>query len=197
MSKKKKQEEGTMELKPFIVTSGTIKDDLCNYSYEVKHGIGIGDVVKVAGKGIIDEDMRIAFYKLSVHLGIVDDVFKHAGIQLNDLKEARKHDLSKLYLVTGFKIKGSEENERVILIGTKQVDCSNGEMAIESPEIEISRLSSYTWAEELREAVEEARTEIELYRGGKYTVVDAPAESDPNQLTIVDTEASLEHGKVE
>jgi hypothetical protein len=62
------------------ITSAAIKDDFCNYSYEVVQGIGSGDTHSVKGSGIIEDDLRNAFAKLNVHLAIMDNVYKHAGI---------------------------------------------------------------------------------------------------------------------
>ena len=55
------------EEKPFIISSAKIKDDYCEYSYEIKKGIGYGDTHSVKGKGIINDDLRKAMNKLNVH----------------------------------------------------------------------------------------------------------------------------------
>lgn len=195
--KKKKTEEAVIEIKPLVITAAAIKDDFCNYAFEVKSGIGIGDVVKVSGKGVIDDDLRDAFMELGIHLAIVDDVFKHLGTAFSSISDLKGHPMAYNYRVTGFKIKGSEEKESVILVGTKDVECSNGEMSLESPAIPLDSLSSYKWVQELKDAVDHARTEVELYRGGKYTVVENEPKEDPNQLTIAAGGDDFEEGRLE
>ncbi len=197
MTKQKNKEEA--EIKSPVITAAAINDGFCNYSYEIKKGIGSGAVHSVKDtKHLIDADMEISFFALSVHLAIMDDIFFHSGEEINSIKEIRKSPHTKRYNVTGFKIKTQGEKEFVILTGTKQIECSNYFMSIESPKIPLDDLSSYTWHKELKEAVDAAREEVELYSNGKYTEVEHVEKENPDQLTIASPEAqaNFEAGRV-
>ena len=180
---KSKTEKG--EEKSFVIKEALIKEELCNYKFEIISGIHIGDTHNVTGKGLIKDDMRTAFSKLNVHLAVIDDVFKHSKIDIVNIDDMNSHELTGLYEVSGFKIKGSDKDESVILIGQKHVTEAGGWMDLISPKIVMDNLSSYHWAEDLKEAVNEARKEVELYKGGKCTPVEKeePAENS-KQLTI-------------
>jgi len=51
---KKKQETAEAPTKAFEIMAASIKDDFCNYTYEIKQGVGAGDTHQVKGKGIVD-----------------------------------------------------------------------------------------------------------------------------------------------
>lgn len=189
MSKKKKVFEfkvGKEEVKPLVFIEATMKDGLLDYGYEIKTGVGAGNIHKVKGKGIFEEDLNIAFAKLNVHLAAIDDVFKHANVEINDIDKMRGHDLAVIFGVSGFALKGSDENLSVILKGHKRINSSGSWMDISTPKITLDKLSSYEWAAELKEAIEEAAMEVELYHGGKFTVPEEEEKADANQLSIVD-----------
>lgn len=162
----------------YVIIEAQIKDGFCNYRYEVIKGVGIGDKHKVDGSGIIEDDMRTAFSKFNVHLAVIDDVFKHSGIEIEDIDQLHTHELTQLFNVTGFKIKGSKENECIVLIGNKYVSAAGGRIELESPKIPLDNLSSYKWYNELKEASDKAREEVKLYKEGKYTAVE---EDDDNE----------------
>jgi hypothetical protein len=171
----------------FNITQAQIKDDFCHYSYEVIQGIGLGDTHNVKGSGIIDDDMRNAFSAFNVHMAVIDDAFKNKGVEIVDIDSMRNHELTGYYHVTGFKIKGSAENESIILLGNKYVSAAGGRMELESPKIPLDNLSSYKWYNELKTAADAARKEVELYKGGKYTAVEAEEqETKYKQTTILD-----------
>lgn len=166
------------------ITSASLKDDFCNYSYEVTKGIGVGDTHSVKGKGIIDDDLRDAFVRLNVHLAVVDDIFKHAGVELEKINKHREDELATHYTVTGIKIKGKEENLSVELIGTKFVSSAGGDMQLASPKIPLDNSSSYKFHKDLKTAVEKVSAEVILYMGGKYTAVESPDEQLPGQTNL-------------
>lgn len=198
MAKKKRQEEPQAQLKPCVIKSAQINDDFCNYSYEIQSGVGVGDVHAVKGKGIIDEDMRIAFFPLNAHLACIDDVFKHSKIEVDNIDNFHNDPLTGLYNVTGFKIKGGNDNESVVLVGNKFVNSAGGRIELETPQIPLDNLSSYQWYNELKTALDNARNEVELYKDGKCTPVDNKEKVDPNQMTIGDEIPSMdmEEGRV-
>lgn len=182
MAKKKKDEEAIQ--KQFEITAASIKDDFCNYTYEIIQGVGSGDTHQVRGKGIVDPDMLNAFAKLNVHLAVLDDAFLLSGIEISNIDEFHTHDLATNYTVTGFKVKGDSEDKSVILSGTKYITSASGRIAIETPKIFLGSASVYKWSQELGRAIENARVEVELYKAGKCSQSE-PVEVDAeNQSTI-------------
>lgn len=194
MAKKKKNEEQPQVGNEIQITQAAVKDDFCNYSYDVMSGVGQGDTHNVKGTGIIDDDLREAFARLNVHLAAIDDVFKHSGEEVTNIDAVRGHQLVGLYHVTGFKIRGTRDSESIILLGTKFVNSSGERMELETPRIPLDDLSSYRWHAELQAAADQAREEVELYRQGKCTPVEEREESNPDQLNITDNQ--FEEAKV-
>lgn len=184
--------------KTFLIKEATIKDDFCNYSYEIISGIGIGDTHKVNGSGIIEGDMRNAFAVFNVHLAVIDDIFKHSKVKISDIDTMHGHDLTGLVNVTGFKIKGSNENESIVLIGNKYVSEAGGRIELVTPRIPLDNLSSYKWYNELKVAADKARLEVELYKGGKYTPVEVEeVKEETQQPNLFDQpDAEFENAKV-
>lgn len=181
MAKKKTEPR---ELKPLLIVSASLNDGLCNYSYDIQTGVGTGNNHKVKGKGIVKDDLSFAFFPLNTHMAIIDDVFKHSNIEVDNIKGFYNHDLSAKYTVSGFDISGEEGSEQVVLTGTKIVSCSGATISIKTPKIPLDSTSSYPFHKELKTAVEKARLEVELYHEGKYTEVEATPQTDPNQLNI-------------
>jgi len=135
MAKKKAQpEEATKE---FEITAASIKDDFCNYTYDIVNGVGSGDTHQVKGKGIVDTDIVIAFAKLNVHLSVIDDAFKLSGIEIHNIEQMHSHELATNYTVTAFKVKGKKEDKSIVLVGTKFITSAAGRIAIETPKIYI------------------------------------------------------------
>lgn len=170
--------------KPFQVISASVTDGYCNYSLEHLTGFKIGEITNhKKGKLIAHDDLHKALTRMNVHLAVIDDIFKHAGIDVTNIDKMHSHDFTWLYSVTGFKIQGKDENEGVILIGTKAVSGS-GRFSLETHKIALDKSSSYKWYNELREAVEHARYEVEQYNAGKGTLQEAEEEEkvDPRQL---------------
>jgi hypothetical protein len=194
---KKKKDEEVIAPKPQQVTGGKISDDFCHYSYKVKEGVGLGSH-NVKGKGIVDEDMKIAFSRFNAHLACLDDVFKRSNIQMDNIDSYHSHEITNLYTVTGFQMKGSEEAPSIILIGTKYSDTAGGHIDIKTPKINLDRGAFYQWYNELKEAADKAISEVEQYIAGKYTLPKDDKDENPNQLTIdgVAADIDLEGSKV-
>lgn len=192
-------------LRDFEVRSADIKDDICNYSLEIIRGKKVGWTANEKGKGLIEDDLRNAFAKLNVHLAYCDDVFKHNKLDIDDIDTMHTDELAMLYMVTGFKIKGGESNESIILIGNKYLS-SGSRMELESPKISIDNLSSYKWWNELKAAADQCREEVALYHEGKFTAVETEddEESGLQQTSMTFTkdeqgdhdDDSLESGKI-
>jgi hypothetical protein len=188
----------TQEEKIFTIKEASLKDDFCNYKFEILRGVGSGDTHSVNGSGIIEDDMRDAFARLNVHLAAIDDVFKLSGIELENIDNYHNHELTSRYNVTGFKIKGGTENESIILIGSKYVGTAGGRIELATPRIPLDNLSSYQWYNELKEAADNAREEVALYKEGKYTAVEEDDEKpNPRQLTIGDEIKQAQEATIE
>lgn len=161
--------------KPYTIMEASIKDDFCDYAYEIKTGIGAGRLHKVNGKNsglIIDDDLRNAFVSLHPHMACIDMAFKDSGQDVQDIDSMTNDDLTFRYYASGFKMKGGEGDESIIIIGNKSVDM--GYMPFESPKISLESSSSYKWYNELKTVADNLRLEVELYEGGKGTKTEEP-----------------------
>ena len=175
--------KGTAELS-YLISQASVKDDFCNYMYVVKQGIGNNDEHSVTGSKMVTDDLIQAFGKLNVHLACIDDVFKHCAIDIDDIDKFHADEKTSMYSVTGIQIKGSDENESVVLIGNKYVSCSGSRIELKSPRIPLDNLSSYTWYNELRDAVENVRKEVSMYKEGKYVDYEAEEDTAGIQMSI-------------
>lgn len=182
--KKDNQPELTKDTgqREYIITAAAVKDEICNYSFEVIEGVGAGSSANIKGIGcLIKPDLTKAFARTHVHLAVIDDAFKNAEIEIDDIDKFNGHDITFEYHVDGIVIKGKKGNESVIIIGSKHSTNGGGRMTLRTPKIMIDDLASYKWYNELRTAVDTIREEVALYKEGKYTPVET---EDPNQLTI-------------
>ncbi len=185
MAKRKNKEEEQPEMKPVVFQGASLRDGFCDYTISIKRGAGVGNHT-VKGEGLFKPDLQNAFRSLNVHLALIDDIFKHAGLEIESVNDADNTELSGLYDVTGFKLKGSDENLSVILIGDKYVTSTGGErLSINSMKILLVPGSIYKWYNELKEAVDIVLAEVEAYYGGKWDPVDEDP-IDPNQTSILD-----------
>lgn len=178
MAQKKQTPDEVIEeiIPPLRITAVSLKDDFCDYSYEITNLVGIGNIHNVKGKGIIDEDLRTAFNRLNVHLGVIDGKF---GI-VEQVEDLRNDEDVALYNVTGIKMRGSSEDESVILTGTKFCPNISGRIDLTTAKIALKDFSAYKPWMELQEDIELIRKEAELYHGGKCTSTEVKVE-DPNQ----------------
>lgn len=170
----------------YQITSATIKDGVCNYSYEVTEGVNAGDTHNVKGTGLVMEDLERAFARLNVHMAMLDDVFKHAKVAIENIDAMRGHELALLYTLTGITFKGSAEDESIVLIGYKAISFSGEHIELKSPRIPLNNTSSYPFVKELNQCAQDARNEVMLYAEGKFTKPEATEETDSKQLTIND-----------
>lgn len=177
------------EVKPYVIKEASLKDGSCPYVYEVTDGINKGDTHKVNAQGYVHDDMNRAFTTLNVHMAFIDDVFKHSNIEIDDIDKMHGHDLTFLYTVTGFQIKGSDENEGVVLIGTKYLSVG-GRSDVKTPKIALDKTSSYKWFNELNDAINIAKREVELYKEGKFEprVEEEEIKPNPKQRKLFDAD---------
>ncbi len=179
--------EMLLETKPIEIMSASLKDGLCNYSYELKTGVNIGDTHNVKGKGIIMDDLSNAFADFNVHLAIIDEIFKNADVEFDSIQEIKNHEFVFQFTVTGFKMKISGDVESIYLTGTKYVNSAGGYLDINTHKIDLTQYSSYKWFAELKEVADRARLEVELYKDGKCTPVEQEEPvKNPKQMSIMD-----------
>lgn len=148
--------------KPIEIISASIKEGMCNYGYEIKTGVGAGDKIPTRkGSNLVHDDLYKAFFNLTIHLSIIDEVIELSGSEtIDDLMDDQ---VSSGFSIIGFKVTGNEENEGFVLIGDKTV--RHGVITLETPKISLS--SAYPFFEELKASVNNARHEVELYMNGK------------------------------
>lgn len=179
--------EAISDQRTFVIKEATIKEGLCDYKYEIIKGIGLGDTHAVKGKGIVDDDLTEAFAAFHVHLAVIDGIFKYSNIEIKDIDDMKEHELTSLFHVNGFKIKGGTDEQEIVLTGFKYLPDAVGRMELVSPKIILDNLTSYKWYNELQTAVDKACREVELYKGGKCTPVEPENEKENSkQLTIDD-----------
>jgi len=176
---KQTAQEVVDEIPPLRITAVSLKDDFCDYSYEITNLVGIGNIHNVKGKGIIDDDLRNAFNRLNVHLCVIDGKF---GI-VEQVEDLRNDEDVALYNVTGINMRGSSEDESVIIAGTKFCPNISARIDVKTAKISLKEFSAYKpWAE-LQEDIELIRKEAELYHGGKCSSVE-PEIEDPKQTKM-------------
>lgn len=166
------------EKKPILIVAAAIVDGMCKYTYKVNTGTGAGDKHNVDGSNYVHDDMKTAFAALNVHMALIDEMFKTAGIEVKSLSEITNHEFVFQFSVSGFVIKGDGDNESVVLKGSKYVSIAGGRQEITQPKIALDSLSSYQWHAELSEAIEKVRTEVELYVEGKFDPSISEEESE-------------------
>lgn len=154
-------------IKPVSITNASIKEEQCNYGYEITTGPCKGDKVpNRKGSALIHTDMSDAFAELDKHLAYIDDAFsfmKKAPANIDEL--AKFEEIIGNFKVTGFKVHGTDENEGFILLGDKYV--SQGSISLETPK--ITKQSGYVFFDDLQEKIEACRSEVEEYMNGKAT----------------------------
>lgn len=174
----------------YTIKEATLKEDVCNYGYEVTDGPNHGDFHAVKGSGIIDDDLRHAFGRLHVHMAALDSAFTLSGIEVENIDDYHGHELAFRYLATSFKING--DGESVTLKGNKYSPTSGARIELTIPKVALDNLSSYPFAAQLKTAMDALREEVALYKEGKYTAMEQEDKPNSKQLTIGD---ALEQAK--
>jgi hypothetical protein len=171
------------------IRGASIKDALCDYTYELLKGPTKGDVLSHKGVHIIHDDLQGAFEKMNVFFADLDDTYTgHKNTStIEDLEEEIE---TENYSVTGFKISGVEENKSVILVGYKQV--RSGSIKFETPKVKLD--GNYNYLHQLKTRLYDLIDEVEKYRNGK-----AAPQDDPNQthMDFASEDDAFEKGKIE
>ncbi|HTD92464.1 MAG TPA: hypothetical protein VK644_01580 [Chitinophagaceae bacterium] len=166
-----------------IITSATIKDLHCNYDYVPMVGPQRLTPLGAKGPGIIDDDLSEAMARLKAHLAYIDGAF--AGKRVSDIDKFHEHEITENYHVDSIKMKGSDGDRRISIIGSKHLE-AGGRMKCETPPYLIEDHSGYKFYNELKSEVDFIFHEVELYMEGKYTmpVTDDDEPEDPKQTKI-------------
>ncbi|QES88832.1 hypothetical protein [Rhizosphaericola mali] len=152
------------EEKEIEIKSATLKDEMCDYTYELLTGKSKGDVLSRDGVHIVHEDLSEAFKELLIFVAHIDGVFAHFAQNDTPLKDLEAKAIVDTYNITGFKISGVEENKSVVLYGSKNVQY--GKIPLTLPKIKFS--GSYLYIEELQNRLYKVLNEVELYMEGKH-----------------------------
>ena len=173
--------------KPLLIVQGTLNDEFCNYGIQINTGPTKGMIHMVKGKpNIVHEDLSDAFQKFRPHLAALSNAYDWSGIELNNFQDVTENQLVDLFHVTGFKIKGAGEAESIALFGSYHSMTANGRVNADTDFISLEEGSDYQWYNELREAADLVRSEIEQYNNGKCTPPPESEQVDKKQLSIVD-----------
>jgi hypothetical protein len=158
------------------ITKAALKEEICNYSYEVLQGVGEGATHDVKGPGLVKDELTEAFVKFNVRLAALDEVFKHSSIEIDDIDKFHVHDLTYKYHVNSFEIKGSSDKESIVLKGYKYT--AQGQVELKTPKIILDNLAGYKWYNELKTAADEARRQVKKYHEGNYEPIEKDIEVD-------------------
>lgn len=144
------------------IKSASLKDALCNYSYELLTGKTAGDGLSRKGTHIVHEDLEMAFDKFKVFAAHLDDAYT-GNDNATELSFLENEPETENYSVSGFKISGVEENRSLSLGVTKYV--SNGVVSFDSPKVKLN--GNYLYLTQLTESLDNAIKEVEYYMNGK------------------------------
>lgn len=171
---------GEKKERDFAIIEASIKDDFCEYTFEVTSGTGVGDKHGVKGAGYVKDSLKDAMAEFGVHMAVLDDVFKITKNK-SDLSVLKSHELAFNYVVNGIKLR----NDTVSLTGTKHIDYGSNRIKYSTPFISIDQSSGYKWYNELSESVGTLMEEVAMYREGNYIPVNYDdVEPDKNQMEI-------------
>jgi|SRR5690606_12812386 len=178
------------ELKQVEIISASIKDMMCNYGYELQNSQNKGDKVpNHKGAHVIHEDLQDAFSNLAVFLAHIDGAFNNWADNQTPIDELEDSAEFTPYIITGFRLFGSEENRSVALSGYKET--LHGTISFDTPRIKLE--GSYLYLAELKERLDKAIEEVELYMNGKQAPHYEQSEMDFDELG----EDDFENAKIE
>jgi hypothetical protein len=165
-----RQNEGE---KLYIISAASLSADFCHYSYSLASGITRGDEVNRKGSLIVHDDLKNAFEKLYVHLAAICEEIDYSKIKNIETIEAYDEDNHKTnsieykvsrFYVSGFSIKGTGENEGVVINGSKLLSTDDS-VKLTSPN--TSWGGDYPYINELKVAIDNIIFEVEEYMNGK------------------------------
>lgn len=168
--------------KNYEIEKADLKDLFCNYKFILISGPGSGASHSVTDSTNVSYPMlRTAYEKLHVHFAAICGHFDDAGIEIKDIDKMHDHDITGLVMVTGFEISGPEDGRKVKLTGTRYVSSSSGRVETKTHKVPIDNLGGYKWYNELKQAIEDVKLEVALYKEGFYVPIEDDSEEDPGQ----------------
>lgn len=179
------KDKAELDIPEYVIIAAKLNDGKVDFSFRIQKGIHSGEIANIKGVGIFFDTLQDAFNKFAVHLAVIDEAYKHKGVDIEDIDTMHMDELATTYQVASFKIMGEDDAESIILIGSKYT--SLGDISIQTPKIPLDGLSSYHWYNELKAASDEVRREVKLYKEGNFEV---PEKEEPTskQLKITDME---------
>lgn len=168
------------------IKSATLRDALCNYSYELMTGTTVGDVLNRKGNQIVHEDLQDAMSKFDVFLAHLDDAYTENDNK-TELSTLEEDVTTEKYSVSSFKLSGVEENKSIILSGSKIVDA--GVITFDSPKVKLH--GNYLYLTQLLDVLDNVIDEVEQYMVGK----SAP-QPEQMHMDFASEDDSFEKGKV-
>jgi hypothetical protein len=169
------------------IKSASLKDALCNYSYELLIGKMKGDGLSRKGTHIVHDDLQLAFSKFDVFFAHLDDAFT-GNDNATELSFLEEEPETERYSVYSFKITGVEENKSLIISGSKEV--SNGTISFDAPKVKLN--GGYLYLTQLTEVLENVIKEVEFYMNGKV----AP-QPEQMHMDFASEDASFDNAKFE
>ena len=169
------------------IKSASIKDALCNYSYELLVGKMKGHGLSRKGTHIVHDDLQDAFSKFDVFLAHLDDAFT-GNDNATELSFLEEEPETASYFVSSFKITGVEENKALIISGTKEVN--NGTISFDAPKVKLN--GGYLYLTQLTEVLDNVIKEVEFYMNGKV----AP-QPEQMHMDFASEDAAFENAKFE
>lgn len=179
------KDKAELDIPEYVITAAKLNDGKVDFSFRIQKGVHEGDVNNTKGAGIFYDTLQDAFNKFVVHLTVIDQVFKHKGVEIDDIDTMHTDEEVLNYTVSSFKIIGENDSESIQIFGSKYTPL--GDMPVQTPKIPLDGLSSYKWYNELKAASDEVRREVKLYKEGNFEV---PEKEEPTskQLKITDME---------
>lgn len=174
----------TMTLTNIKLSKAKIKDSMLHIEFEAYKSDGSFDTLKGDFSNLVHADLRKAFSALVPHMIILTDMRElkfNAGMNQPygpDVYEVEELEHIK---VTGFTISGNGDNEGVVLTGSKQIGTKS--ININTPLTKwTDDVEPYVWSNELAEAIELCKHEVNEYILGKQ------AEKAQQQIDFGDEE---------
>ena len=177
------KDKAEINLPEYVITGAKLNDGKVDFSYRIQKGIHAGEVTNTKGVGIFFDSLQEAFNKFAVHLAVIDEAYKHKGVEIEDIDTMHLDELATTYQVASFKITGEDDAESIILIGSKYT--ALGDISIQTPKIPLDSLSSYKWYNELKAASDDVREEVALYKEGNFEIPEVE-EPTSKQMKITD-----------
>lgn len=176
------QDKQELDIPEYVIIGAKLNDGKVDFSFRMQKGIHQGEVTNTKGAGIFFDSLQEAFNMFAVHLAVIDEAYKHKGVEIEDIDMKHTDELETTYAVSSFKIMGEDDAESIVLIGSKYT--ALGDISIQTPKIPMDGLSSYKWYNELKTVSDQVRAEVASYKEGNFEVYEKEDKPTSKQLTI-------------